>query len=82
LVELNFQTVRTSPAENEELIAKATMANEPQAVLALPATQLPVAAEKVQAYWRHFYKIVSGTHASSSQLPKLGSNSLSMTPRR
>jgi phasin family protein len=63
IIELNLQTVKTTLAENEELVAKAVAAKDPQSLFAVPTTQMPAAMEKLQAYWRHVYEIVSGTQA-------------------
>ena len=63
LVELNAQAVKTSLAENQEILVKAFSAGAPQAFFAHQASQAQPAIEKAQSYWRHVHEIISSTQA-------------------
>jgi phasin family protein len=63
LVDLNVQAIKSTLAENQEIVAKVFSAKDPQELFALQANQLQPAAEKVQLYWRHAYEIIAGTQA-------------------
>jgi len=58
LVELNLQVVKSTLAENQEVVGKALSAKDPQGFFAL---QTPPTTEKLQSYWRHVSEIVTGT---------------------
>ena len=58
LVQLNVQVVKSTLAENQEVVGKALSAKDPQGVFALQATPT---AEKLQSYWRHVSEIVTST---------------------
>ena len=58
LVELNLQVVKSTLAENQEVVGKALSAKDPQGFFAL---QTPPTAEKLQSYWRHVSEIVTST---------------------
>lgn len=63
LVELNLQAVKSTVAENQDIIAKAFSAKDPQELYALQTRQVQPATEKAQSYWRHVYEIISSTQA-------------------
>jgi hypothetical protein len=52
LAELNLQVVKSTLAENQELLTKALSANHPQALFALPAGLAQAAVEKLASYSR------------------------------
>jgi len=60
LVELNVQAVKSTLAENQEVVGKALSAKDPQGFFAL---QTPPTTEKLQSYWRHVSEIVTSTQA-------------------
>jgi phasin family protein len=63
LAELNVQAVKSSLAENQEILLKAFSAGEPHALFAQQASHAQPAIEKAQSYWRHVYEIISSTQA-------------------
>jgi phasin family protein len=63
LAELNVQAVKSSLAENQEILVRAFSAGAPQALFAQQANQAQPAIEKAQSYWRHIYEIISSTQA-------------------
>jgi phasin family protein len=63
LAELNVQAVKSSLAENQEILLKAVSAGEPHALFAQQASHAQPAIEKTQSYWRRVYEITSGTQA-------------------
>ncbi|KAA1011449.1 phasin family protein [Paraburkholderia panacisoli] len=63
LVELNAQTVKTTLAEAQELVAKSLISNAPQAAFAVQENQLRAGVQKTQAYWTHVKEIVSSSQA-------------------
>ncbi|CDY79279.1 granule-associated protein [Caballeronia glathei] len=60
LVALNAQTVRTTIAENQELAGKVVLARDPQEFFALQTGHMQASAERMQAYWRDVYEIMTG----------------------
>jgi phasin family protein len=58
LVELNLQVVKSTLAENQEVVGKALSAKDSQGFFAL---QTPASGEKLQSYWRHVSEIVTNT---------------------
>lgn len=66
LVELNVQVVKSSLAENQEIVLKAFSDGAPQALFAQQASQIQPSLEKVQSYWRHVFEIISSTQAESA----------------
>ncbi|MFL9906848.1 TIGR01841 family phasin [Paraburkholderia sp. RL17-337-BIB-A] len=63
LAELNVQAVKSSLAENQEILVKTFSAGEPHALFAQQASHAQPAIEKAQSYWRHVYEIISSTQA-------------------
>jgi phasin family protein len=63
LVGLNAHAVKSSLADNQEILVKALSAGAPQAFFAQQASQAQPAVEKAQSYWRHVYEIISSTQA-------------------
>ncbi|MBC8752291.1 MULTISPECIES: TIGR01841 family phasin [Paraburkholderia] len=63
LVELNLQAVKSSLAENQEILVNAFSAGEPRALFAQQSNQAQPAMEKAQSHWRHVYEIISSTQA-------------------
>jgi phasin family protein len=63
LAELNLQAVKSTVAKNQDIIAKAFSAKDPQELYALQTREVQPATEKAQSYWRHVYEIISGTQA-------------------
>jgi phasin family protein len=61
LAELNVQAVKSSLAENREIVLKAVSAGEPHALFAQQASHAQSAIEKAQSYWRRVYEIISST---------------------
>ena len=75
LVELNVQTVKSTLAENQDLVGKALAVRDPQEFIALQTSRTQVNAERVQAYWRDVYAVLNGTRgvfaaAAEAQLKK------------
>ena len=63
LVGLNVQAVKSSLADNQEILVKAISAGAPQALFAHQSSQAQPTVEKAQSYWRHVYEIISSTQA-------------------
>jgi phasin family protein len=61
VAELNLQAVKSTLADNHDVLAKAISARDPQELYALQTRQLQPAADRAQSYWRHLYEIVSST---------------------
>lgn len=59
LTELNLQVVKATLAENQALMARA-LAARPEELIALSTSLAQPTAEKIAAYSRHVYEIVSG----------------------
>ncbi|MFL9932223.1 TIGR01841 family phasin [Paraburkholderia sp. RL18-103-BIB-C] len=59
LTELNLQVVKATLAENQALMAKA-LAAKPEELIALSTSLAKPTAEKIAAYSRHVYEIMSG----------------------
>ncbi|CAD6562002.1 hypothetical protein LMG27952_07651 [Paraburkholderia hiiakae] len=59
LTELNLQVVKATLAENQALMARA-LAARPEELIALSTNLAQPTAEKIAAYSRHVYEIVSG----------------------
>ncbi|KAA0999989.1 phasin family protein [Paraburkholderia panacisoli] len=59
LTELNLQVVKATLAENQALMAKALSA-KPEELVALSTSLAKPTAEKIAAYSRHVYEIMSG----------------------
>ena len=68
LVELNVQAVKSTLAENQEILAKALSAKEPHELFSQQTSQAQPAIEKAQSYWRHVYEIISGTQTEFAAL--------------
>ncbi|WP_341318461.1 TIGR01841 family phasin [Paraburkholderia sp. IMGN_8] len=68
LVELNVQAVKSTLAENQEVVIKALLAKEPQELFSQPTSEAQPATGKVQSYWRHVYEILSSTQAGFAAL--------------
>jgi len=68
LVELNVQAVKSTLAENQEILAKALSAKEPHELFSQQTSQARLAIEKAQSYWRHVYEIISGTQTEFAAL--------------
>ena len=68
LVELNVQAVKSTLAENQEMLAKALSAKEPHELFSQQTSQAQPAIEKAQSYWRHVYEIISGTQTEFAAL--------------
>jgi phasin family protein len=58
LVELNLRVVKSTLAENQEVVGKALSAKDPQGFFAL---QTPLTGEKLQSYWRQVSEIATST---------------------
>jgi phasin family protein len=63
LVELNLQAVKATLAESQEIATKALSAKESQELVALEASQVEPATEKMRSYGHHVYEIVSSTQS-------------------
>lgn len=63
LIALNLQVVNATLAENQALVAKA-LSSKPEELAALSASLAKPTAEKVAAYNRHVYEILSGVQGS------------------
>jgi phasin family protein len=63
LIELNLQVVKSTQAENQEFLAKALSAKQPQELFALQASYTQSVTDKVQSYGRNVYNIFSSTQA-------------------
>ncbi|NPT55434.1 TIGR01841 family phasin [Paraburkholderia elongata] len=63
LAELNVQAVKSSLAENQEILVKAFSGGEPHALFAQQASHAQPTIEKAQSYWRHVCEIISSTQA-------------------
>ncbi|MGF6604328.1 phasin family protein [Paraburkholderia sp. GAS448] len=61
LVELNLQVVKTTLAENQEIVAKAFSSGDLPGLFALQTSQAQPVAEKVRSYWQHVHEILSST---------------------
>ena len=59
LTQLNLQVVKATLAENQALMAKALSA-KPEELIALSTSLVKPTAEKITAYSRHVYEIMSG----------------------
>jgi len=68
LAGLNVQAVKSSLAENQEIVVKALSAKEPHELFSLQTGQAQPAVEKAQSYWRHVHEILSSTHAEFAAL--------------
>ena len=68
LAELNVQAVKSTLAENQEILAKALLAKEPHELFSQQTSQAQPAIEKAQSYWRHVYEILSSTQAEFAAL--------------
>src|ERR1700756_3433899 len=68
LVELNVQAVKSTLAENQEIVATALSTNEPHKLFSQQTSEAQPALEKAQSYWRHVYEILSSTHAEFAAL--------------
>ncbi|WP_168787567.1 phasin family protein [Paraburkholderia aromaticivorans] len=68
LAGLNVQAVKSTLAENQEMVVKALSAREPHELFSQPTSQAQPAVEKAQSYWRHVYEILSGTQADFAAL--------------
>ena len=68
LAELNVQAVKSTLAENQEILAKALWAQEPHELFSQQTSQAQPAIEKAQSYWRHVYEILSSTQAEFAAL--------------
>ncbi|KXU84116.1 hypothetical protein CI15_26840 [Paraburkholderia monticola] len=63
LTQLNLQVVKATLAENEALMAKALSA-KPEELIALSTSLVKPTAEKLTAYSRHVYEIMSGVQSA------------------
>ncbi|SEB95672.1 phasin family protein [Burkholderia sp. WP9] len=68
LAGLNVQAVKSTLAENQEIIVKALSAREPRELFSQQTSQAQPALEKAQSYWRHVYEILSSTQAEFAAL--------------
>jgi phasin family protein len=68
LVELNAQVVKSTLAENQEILSKALSAKEPHELYSQQAIQTQPAIEKARSYWRHVYEILSSTQSEVAAL--------------
>jgi len=68
LVELNVQTAKTAINEAAEATRAALSVKDAQEFLTLQASLLQPVAEKVVAYGRHVYEIVSATNAEFAKV--------------
>ncbi|TDY20802.1 phasin family protein [Paraburkholderia sp. BL6665CI2N2] len=59
LTALNLQVIKATLAENQALMAKA-LSSRPEELVALSASLAKPTAEKITAYNRHVYEIMSG----------------------
>jgi phasin family protein len=66
LAELNLQVVKSTLAENQELLTKAFSATSPQTLFALPAGLAQPAVEKAVSYGRQVSEIVSSAQGEFS----------------
>ncbi|PRY07917.1 phasin family protein [Paraburkholderia sp. BL25I1N1] len=65
LTALNLQVVKATLAENQALMAKA-LSSRPEELFALSASLAKPTAEKIAAYNRHVYEIMSGVQTALS----------------
>ncbi|QCP48309.1 phasin family protein [Trinickia violacea] len=66
-VSLNRQEFKSTLAENQEIAAKALSVKDLQELLALQASQVQLAVEKAQSYWRHVYEITAIAQAEFTE---------------
>jgi phasin family protein len=66
LTELNLQVVKATLAENQALMAKA-LAAKPEELIALSSSLAKPTAEKIAAYSRHVYEIMSGVQIALTE---------------
>jgi phasin family protein len=66
LTELNLQVVKATLAENQALMAKA-LAAKPEELIALSNSLAKPTAEKIAAYSRHVYEIMSGVQIALTE---------------
>ena len=78
LVELNLQVVKSTLAENQEVVGKALSAKDPQGFFAL---QTPPTTEKLQSYWRHVSEIVTGTQGEFTAAAEVHFNAFDLPLR-
>lgn len=67
LVELNVQAAKTTLSESADAARAALAAKDPQQALAVQSSLLKPSAEKLSAYSRHVYNIVSSTATEVGQ---------------
>ncbi|WP_158608190.1 phasin family protein [Paraburkholderia sp. BL17N1] len=65
LTALNLQVIKATLAENQALMAKA-LSSRPEELVALSASLAKPTAEKIAAYNRHVYEIMSGVQTALS----------------
>ncbi|WP_168789884.1 phasin family protein [Paraburkholderia aromaticivorans] len=65
LTALNLQVVKATLAENQALMAKA-LSSKPEELFALSTSLAKPTAEKIAAYSRHVYEIMSGVQIALS----------------
>jgi phasin family protein len=67
VTELNLQAVKSTVAENHDVIAKAFSAKDAQELYALQTHQVQLTADKVQSYRGHVYEIISAIQAEFAE---------------
>lgn len=68
LAELNLKTIQSTLAETQQNVLKAFSVKDPQEWFALQAALVAPATEKVQAYSRQLFEIVSATQGELAQI--------------
>jgi phasin family protein len=68
LLQLNFETVKSTFAELQENAQKALSVKDPQELLGLQASPMQPFTEKVLSYGRHVYEIASSTQAEFAKV--------------